>query len=210
MSPESPFLAGWRGVAVTYLGIFVPTACMSESNLSLGRIGFILMIIVQSIYIPLTFINLPDAADLAILTFSIVATIFASLIFRYFSDVYGSTLAKVTFIMTLIAILGLVFSAAVLVIGFFFIPLLIVALILLLCTLPAVLVYYILWGVTFIKVSEDTGNPSLMMAGGIIFLIGWGIGFVGIFAIISAIAQTIAVLGLILVAIVLFTSETGA
>lgn len=168
------------------------------------------MIIAQSIYIPLVFIDLPVAFDLVFAVFSIIATLLASFIFLYFSEFYGSTLAKVTFVMTLIAIFGLLFDLLVVLIGLYFIPLIFVALILLLLTLPALIVYYLLWGVTFIKVAEDTGNPQLMLAGGIVFLIGWIIGLGGFFAIVNAVAQTVAVIGLILVAIVLFSAEKGA
>lgn len=170
------------------------------------------MIIAQSVYIPVSFITLPDWATIALLIFSIFSTVLASLIFRYFNFVYGSTLAQVTFIMTLIATLGTGLGLALAALGIvsLSIPLLLVSAILLLLTLPALIVYYLLWGVTFIKVSEDTGNPSLMMTGGITFLIGWIISLFASLAIISAIAQTVAVIGLILVTIVLFTSETGA
>lgn len=168
------------------------------------------MIIAQSIYIPASFFSLPLAVGIAIGIFAIFATFLASLIFRYFNEVYGSTIAKITFIMTLIAIFGLFIDLAVILLGIIFLPLIFVGLILLLLTLPALIVYYLLWGVTFIYVSENTVNPSLMRTGGIMFLVGWIIGLGGMFAIVNAIAQTISIIGLILVTIVLFTEESGA
>ncbi len=182
---------------------------MTDPDLSVGRVGLILMIISQCLYIPSFLINLHWALDMALSIFSIVATLLAVLIFRYFSDVYGSTIAKVTFVMTLIATVGLVFDLLVVLAGLFFLPLVIAGAILLLFTLPAIIVFYILWGVTFVQVSGDCTNRQLMLAGGITFLVGWTIGLGGLFDIINVISQVVSIIGLILVTIVLFSEDEG-
>jgi hypothetical protein len=130
--------------------------------------------------------------------FLFLALLLANFVFRYFDQAFGSTISKVTFIMTLIGTIGLFFSVLVMMVGLItFSPaLMLIGAILTLFTLPALLVFYILWGVSFIMVREDVSNPSLMLAGGILYIIGIFVPFV-------------TTIGTILVTIVMF-GEGGA
>ncbi|MFX1474804.1 MAG: hypothetical protein ACFFCO_04895 [Promethearchaeota archaeon] len=180
---------------------------MTYESLSFGRAGLILLIIAQVIT---TTVNLIFPGDLLyygmllLLGFSIL---FANFIFRYFDQAFDSTLAKVTFIFTLIGVLGVMISAVLILIAAITLSLILIAitLILVLFILPAELVFYLLWGATFIVVRENVNNPSLMLAGGILFLIGI---ISGLF--LFGFLTFLAIIGLILVTIVMFSEGKGA
>ncbi len=175
---------------------------MSETSLSIGRIGLIFLIISQIATTTYGFLLGEDLLYYALLIVFGFSILLANFIFMYFDQAYDSTLAKVTFIFTMIAILGLLIAAAMMLVAIITLNLgiMLITLLLLLFILPAELVFNILWGATFIMVREQTNNPPLMLAGGILFLLGIlsGMFFWGLLTFL-------AVIGLILVTIVMFS-----
>ncbi len=177
---------------------------MSHAFLGLGRLGIIFLCIVNAIIIPfnllLTLTPTTLVIGLGLGAVQLIAIVFASFIFLYFSKMSNRLVTKLTFALTLIAVPGLFVNFHVMIFGIFIPHLIFIEWGILIVTLPAIIVFMPLWGVSFREVSVDTGNPSWMMTGGNLVLIGWIVSLVGpLFDLLQIVAQIILILGLIYV-----------
>jgi hypothetical protein len=149
---------------------------------------------------------------LALEMFQLFALIMTALVFRYLNQVRARKIVKITWIYTLIVVPGLFVVLCAIWLGILFRHLTFY--------LPAIL--NIIWGISFVKASEDAENSSLMMAGGGIVVISWILGLsvfsidlFGGFSLSVEIIQLIvsntvlSTIGLILVFIALY-QEGGA
>ena len=176
---------------------------MTKTSLTISRVGLILWLIAQITYSTTVLLFGISALSLFAFLFLAFAVLLANFTFQYFSQAYDSTLAKVTFIMTLVGVIGLLIAGILAVVGIFFPAIMLIAALLTLFVYPALTVFYLLWAITFIVVRERVDNPSLMLAGGILSLIG------AISALFLGLLAFVGVIGILLVTIVMF-QESGA
>lgn len=191
------------GFAISYLGKKAATPFMTKTSLTISRVGLILWLIAQITYSTTVLLFGISALSLFAFLFLAFAVLLANFTFQYFSQAYDSTLAKVTFIMTLVGVIGLLIAGILAVVGIFFPAIMLIAALLTLFVYPALTVFYLLWAITFIVVRERVDNPSLMLAGGILSLIG------AISALFLGLLAFVGVIGILLVTIVMF-QESGA
>lgn len=179
---------------------------MTKTSLTIARVGLILWLIAQIIYTASMWLFSSGLLTYSAFLFLCFAVLLANFVFQYFDQAYDSTLAKVTFIMTMIGVIGLLVAGILLLVGLItWSPvLLVIGGLIGVFIAPALLVFYLLWGITFIVIRERVDNSSLMLAGGILFTIG------AVSSFFFGLLAFLAVIGLLLVTIVMFGEGSGS